>query len=76
VILYADEILGMLRHLYPYLNRNDRQIFIDDISESYPENFALIFPAVRRKHIAPEEKKNCSNEHGAKYMKTLDHLTN
>ena len=42
----AEQMIGMLSHIYPSLNRYERQVFLDDIFESCPDKFAKVFPAI------------------------------
>lgn len=52
----SEQIVGMLKSLYPYLNRYQKQVFLDDIYKGYPEKFSEVFPEILKEITNPKEK--------------------
>lgn len=41
-----EQITGMCQLLFPYVNRYERQVFLDDIHDACPDKFKVVFPDV------------------------------
>lgn len=52
----SEQIIEMLKGLYPHLNRYQKQVFLDDIYKGYPEKFAKVFPKILNEMTNPKEK--------------------
>lgn len=54
-VMSIDEMVGMLATLFPHLNREDRQFFLEEIKLAEPEKFKALLPEIRAL-LTPEEK--------------------
>lgn len=52
----SEQIIDMLKGLYPHINRYQKQVFLDDIRMGYPEKFANVFPAILKEITDPTER--------------------
>jgi hypothetical protein len=53
----SKQMLEMLRRLFPYINLQEKQVFLDDIMMPYPDKFREIFPIILSE-IADVNEKN------------------
>lgn len=52
----SEQIIEMLKGLYPHLNRYQKQVFLDDIYIGFPEKFSKVFPEILKEINHSKEK--------------------
>lgn len=58
-----EQIIGMLKGLYPHLNRYQKQVFLDDIYAGFPEKFAKVFPEILKDVTNTRERQLISRRY-------------
>ncbi len=53
----AEQIIDMLKGMYPHINRYQKQVLLDDIYAGFPEKFAKVFPEIIKEISNPRERE-------------------